>query len=393
MKMSFRTVALSNLRRNPVRSILTGLSLAVSAATLCVVLSLDRGYSAAVTDELVNKTGVHLYITKEGCPIEAASVIAQGGLSPLYVSESIVEKLQSLPQLDAVFPFKLFAITTEDGSRTDIFMGITEAARSVKPDWQYDNGGWFTSDTAVILGAELARIENLAVGERMYSEHFRREFVVSGILKRSYSQDDGTIFLPLKTAQSLVGREGKLSAVAVKLKDISSLDASRNLLRASVPDDYFVIGSRELSEGILQFFSSTRAIMFVMVSVAFLISIFGIVNTMLMAVLERRKEIAYLKCVGAGARDLLKLISLETLVISISGSALGIVVGALLSPAVGEFMRKLLVAYIPSGSIARPDAGIVLFSFLSCSIIGLICSLYPAVRAARIVPMEVLRNE
>ena len=77
--MSFIKVAISNLKRSPIRSVLTGLSLAVSAATLSVVLSLDRGYSSAVTEELVNKTGVHLYITKEGCPIEASSVIAQGG--------------------------------------------------------------------------------------------------------------------------------------------------------------------------------------------------------------------------------------------------------------------------------------------------------------------------
>ncbi|MEZ4550369.1 MAG: ABC transporter permease [Desulfobacterales bacterium] len=212
--MSFFKVAISNLRRNPVRSLLTGLSLAVSAATLCVVLSLDKGYSNAVTNDLVNKTGVHMYITKEGCPIEAASVIAQGGLSPLYVDESIVARLEKMPELDAVMPFKLFALTTDDGTRTDIFMGITDAVEKIKPDWRYTAGGWFTSPDSVILGAEMARIENLGIGDRMYVEHFDAEFVVSGILARNYGQDDGTFFMPLKTAQSLVNREGKLSAVA-----------------------------------------------------------------------------------------------------------------------------------------------------------------------------------
>jgi ABC-type lipoprotein release transport system permease subunit len=132
-------------------------------------------------------------------------------------------------------------------------MGVTDAVRSVKPDWAFASGGWFTSDTSVILGAEMARIENLAVGDKMYTEHFNREFVVSGILKRNYSQDDGTFFLPLVTAQKMVGREGKLSAVAIKLKDISMLDEVRNQLRASIPADYYVIGSKELSEGILAF--------------------------------------------------------------------------------------------------------------------------------------------
>ena len=391
--MTFIKVAISNLRRNPIRTLLTGLSLAVSAATLNVVLSLDKGYSSAVTDDLVHKTGVHLYITKEGCPIEAASVIAQGGLSPLYVDESIVARLEAMPELAAVLPFKLFAVTTDDGSRTDIFMGVTAAVETVKPEWRYAAGGWFTSPDSVILGAEMARIENLGVGDRIYVEHFDAEFVVSGILERNYSQDDGTFFIPLATAQTLVGRQGKLSAVALKLADISTMDAVRNRLRAAMPADYFVIGSRELSDGILQFFSSTRAIMFVMVAVAFLISVFGIINTMLMAVLERRREIAYLKCVGAGKYDLIRLISLETTAIAVAGSAAGALAGMLLSPLSGNLLRRFLVAYIPSGAIARPDPVLALAAFGVCTLIGIICSLYPAVRAAGIVPMEVLRNE
>ena len=391
--MSFTKVAISNLRRNPVRSLLTGLSLAVSAATLSVVLSLDKGYTDAVTNDLVNKTGVHMYITKEGCPIEAASVIAQGGLSPLYVDESIVARLKKIPELDAVMPFKLFAVTTDDGTRTDIFMGITDAVEKIKPDWRYTAGGWFTAPDSVILGAEMARIENLDIGDRMYVEHFDAEFVISGILARNYGQDDGTFFMPLATAQALVNREGKLSAVALKLSDISAMDMVRNRIRASMPADYFVIGSRELSDGILQFFSSTRAIMFVMVGVAFLISVFGIVNTMLMAVLERRREIAYLKCVGAGKYDLIRLISLETSAIAVAGSAVGALIGMILSPVSGHLLRQYLVAYIPSGAIARPDPLVALGAFAVCTLIGMACSLYPALRAAKIVPMEVLRNE
>ncbi|MBD3322393.1 MAG: FtsX-like permease family protein [Chitinivibrionales bacterium] len=391
--MTFTKVALSNLRRNPVRSVLTGLSLAVAAATLTIVLSLDRGYSSAVTDDLVKKTGVHMYITKEGCPIEAASVIAQGGLSPLFVEESVVDRVSEMPQLAAIMPFKLFALTTDDGTRTDIFMGVTEAVKEIKPDFRFTKGGWFTHDSSVILGAEMARVENLDIGHMMYSEHFRKEFEVSGILERNYSQNDGTFFIPLQTAQKLVNREGKLSAVALKLKDVGSMDASRNQIRAMMPADYYVIGSKELSDGILQFFSSTKVMMYVMVTVAFIISVFGIVNTMLMAVLERRKEIAYLKCVGAGKGDLLRLISLETLAIAFIGSALGTVLGISLSPAFGNVMRRFMAAYMPSGSIAQPDAGIATLAFAVCTLVGFGCSLYPALRAARIVPMEVLRNE
>jgi putative ABC transport system permease protein len=265
--------------------------------------------------------------------------------------------------------------------------------QAIKPDFRYTAGGWFTSDSSVILGAEMARVENLGVGDLMYSEHFQKEFVVAGILDRNYSQDDGTFFIPLRTAQRLVNREGKLSAVALKLKDVNTMDASRTRLRAMMPADYYVLGSKELSDGILQFFGSTRVMMFVMVAVAFVISVFGIVNTMLMAVLERRKEIAYLKCVGAGTGDLLRLISMETLAIAVLGSAAGTIGGVLLAPAFGNVMRGFMAAYLPTGSIAKPDAAIAFLAFGLCTIVGFGCSLYPALRAARIVPMEVLRNE
>ncbi len=391
--MNFMTVAWSNLRRNPVRSILTGLSLVVSAATLTVVIGLDKGYSSAVNSELVESTGVHMYITKEGCPIEAASVIAQGGLSPLFVEEELVERVQTHPNVDAVLPFKLFTVTVEDGSRTDIFMGVTPEIQRVRPDWQFASGGWFESEYSVILGAEIAQIEGLEIGDVTYSEEFDREFNVSGILERNYGQDDATIFLPLATAQRLVQREGRLSAIALKLTDISLMDQSRNELRAMIPADSNVLGSRELGDGILQFYSSTRVIMFIMVVIAFVISVFGIVNTMLMAVLERRREIAYLKCVGAGKTDILKLITFETFAICVAGSLLGAFIGLAVSPYFGNFMRSLLVAYVPSGSIAQPSLSIALLAFLSCTLIGVVCSLYPAFRASKIVPMEVLRNE
>ncbi len=391
--MKLVTLAVNNLRRTPLRATLTAGSVFIAAATLSVVLSVDRGYSRAVHSELVEKTGVHLYITKENCPIEAASVVAQGGLSPLFVEEALVAVAAATEGVAAALPFKLFAETTEDGTRTDIFMGITEAIRQVRPDWVLAQGGWFEDEHSVILGWQLALTERAGVGDRIYSEKFDREFKVTGILRQSYSQDDGLIFLPLATAQQLVRREGKLSAIAIKLKDVGQLHEVSARLRGRIPAEYSVIGAKELSEGILGFFAATRMIMFVMVGVAFGISIFGIINTMLMAVMERRREIAYLKCVGARRADILKLITLETLAICLLGALAGMVAGLALTPLAGSLLRGALVGYVPAGNIAAPSFGIALWALLSAVSTGVLCALYPAWKAASIVPMEVLRNE
>ncbi len=391
--MNIFSLAFNNIRRTPLRAILTALSVLLAAATLTVVLSVDRGYTKAVKQDLVDKTGVHLYITKEGCPIEAASIIAQGGLSPLYVEEHIADVAKKLDGIAHVLPFQLFTATTDDGTRTDIFMGITDAVMSVRPDWKITKGGWFTNDSSIILGAQLASTENVTIGEELYSEQFDRVFTVAGILEQSYSQDDGTFFIPLKTAQAMVQREGKLSAIAVKLDDISRMPEITTKLRGNLPEEYFVVSAKELSEGILGFFAATKMIMFVMVCVAFGVSIFGIINTMLMAVMERKREIAYLKCVGARKRDVLQLITTETLLISFTGGLSGVLFGLGLTPLADFMLRGLLIAYVPSESIAAPTIGIILFSLVLSVITGVLCALYPAYKASVIVPMEVLRNE
>ncbi|MDG5816063.1 ABC transporter permease [Chitinispirillales bacterium ANBcel5] len=391
--MNFFSLAINNIKRSPVRAILTAMSVLVSAATLIIVLSLDKGYSSAVSNDLRENTGIHLFVTREGCPIEAASVIAQGGLSPVYVDETLVDKIRQVPNVEDVLPFKLFAITTDDGMRTDIFMGVTESILEIRPDWKIARGGWFEEENSVILGAEVALIEQLGIGDRMYSEHFDKEFVVSGILESNLTQDDGAFFLPLQSSLELVNRKGRLSAIAIKLNDISYMDQTRSELQAMVPEEYYIVGSKELSDGILQFFGSTRVIMFVMVLVAFIIAVFGIINTMLMSVLERKKEIAYLKCVGAGRSDLIKMITIETLTICIIGSAAGTIAGTLLSPVFGNFMRQFITIFVPAGSIVQTDVRMALMAFVTCSFVGMVCAIYPALKAARIVPMEVLRNE
>lgn len=391
--MSFLQFAISNLKRSKSRTILTILSITVATITLCIVLSLDNGYKSAVSEELVKKTGVHIYITKEGCPMEAASVIAQGGISPLYVPQDIVEKLKNIQNIEVVMPFNIFALTTADGLRTDIFMGITETIKNLRPEWELEKGSWFKDDNSIILGAELARLERREVGDKIYFEQLDREFVVSGILKRNYTPDDGMFFLRLDTAQKLIDREGKLSAIAIKLKDISYLQQTRNEIRGNLPQDYYVITSKELSDGVLKFFGSTKAIMIIMVIVACLISVFSITNTMVMTVIERKKELAYLKCIGAGFVDITKLIFLETIIICVVGSILGMFSGAVSSPFFESFIRKFLVSYVPSSNIVRPQLWIVLLSFLVTTVISILSALYPAIKAAKIVPMEVLRNE
>jgi putative ABC transport system permease protein len=362
-------------------------------ATIFLVFSLDRGYHAAVNEELVKNTGIHIFVTREGCPIEAASIIAQGGISPLYIPQEIVEKVKDVKYVKEVMPFKIYAITTPDGLRTDIFFGVTEEIQRIRPEWNLKKGSWFKDETSVILGAEIARIEKSEVGDKVYFEHFDKVFEVTGILEFTYTQDDGFFFLPLVTAQRLINREGKLSGIALHLEDLNYLDDVKATIEGMLPEEYFVITAKALSEGVLRFFGSTRAVMFLMVFIALIVCTLTTINTMLMAIVERRKEFAYLKCVGAGFIDLTYLIFLETLIISLVGVFLGLTGSLLLGPGFEYFMRQFLAGYIPHAKIVRPGVDIAILASIIVFLVGMFAALYPTAKAARIAPMEALRNE
>lgn len=393
--MKFYQFAYKNLLRSRTRTILTTLSIAVTTLILFVVFSLDKGFKGAVKDELVDGMGAHLFLTRGGCPMDAASIIAQGGVSPIFMPEASVAKLKGIPGIKEIMPFDIYAITAPDGSRTDIFCGITDAVERMKTKWKYKEGGWFKDENSVILGASIAAVEKRNVGEKIYIEHFDKELIVSGILEYSYNQDDGFFFLPLKTAQKLINREGKLAAVSITVTDINKLYEIKSAIRAKYPDDYMVLTPEAIGNDVMNFFNNTKAIMYAVLFFTLIISTVGIANTMIMMVHERRKELAYLKCVGAGFKDIYKLILQETFIICSIGITLGLTGGILSANLFEKIAKKyVLTSFISkTAHIIRPSVDIALLSVLIVVVTGLIAVSYPSIKTNNIMPMEAIRNE
>lgn len=393
--MQFYQFAYKNLIRSKTRTALTVLSVALTSFILFMVLSLDRGFESSVKENLVDGIGSHLFIARGGCPMDAASIIAQGGISPMYIPESVYEKTKDVAGIRHTMPFKIFSITTSDGTRTDIFCGLTKEVERIKAKWKYAAGGWFKDDNSVILGADIAAIEKRKVGDKIYVEHFGREFEVAGILEYAFNQDDGMFFLPLKTAQRLINREGKLSAIAVSVKDLDDLNAVRAGIKARLPDDYLVLTPEAIGNDVVKFYNSTRIIMFAILFFTLFVSAAGIAGTIVAMIHERRKEFAYLKCVGAGFLDTYKLILQETLMICFAGVSGGLLLALLLSNLFQEYVRgALLSSYLSkTAEIIRPGLDLAAFTALTILAMGLLAATYPAIKLSRIMPMEAIRND
>lgn len=386
--MTLLNLAVKNLQRHKIRTLLTIVGVAVASATLFAILSFDVGYRKSLHEEVVS-TGIHLFVSTEGCPLEAASLIIHGGEIPKFLQMERLKEVKSVEGVKEAAGFLIFSLPTPDGSKIDLFYGITDDVPKLKPNWKV-RGSWFKDEHSIILGSEVARIEKRNVGDKIYIETLDAEFEVVGILERTYGQDDGFYYLPMEAAQKHFRKEGKLTAVGVQLFDVSQLQSVKNKLETL--QDVYVVPAEDISKRILELIGGTKALMYSVLLIALVVSGLGLLNTILMATFERQKEFGYIRCVGAQPLDVIKLVISETLMICVAGILLGVTAGWIFSTGIEQWIRQFL-PYVPAGKLLRPDAGVLLVTAVVTFVIGGIAGLYPSYRASKISPMEAIRNE
>src|ERR1035438_4444174 len=144
---------------------------------------------------------------------------------------------------------------------------------------------------------------------------------VVGILERTGTQDDGTIFVPLKTLQKISGLD-KITTIGIKVKkdaDITKLETALYQL-----PDMQVVSFSQVKQTILKLIATARVMVLSIAVIALLIAMVGVVNTILMSVLERKHEIGILKTMGAMPGDIFRLVWTETLILCACGGLAGL---------------------------------------------------------------------
>jgi putative ABC transport system permease protein len=137
---------------------------------------------------------------------------------------------------------------------------------------------------------------------------------------------------------------------------------------------------------------SAQALLFSVIIIALFISAVGIMNTLIMSVNERTREFGMMKAVGASGGDVSRLIIVETLIITMIGCGAGLIVALLGSKLVESFVRGV-IPYSPAGELISIDPSLVFICIGFALAIGLLCSIYPAVKCARLTPMEAMRSD
>lgn len=376
-------LALRNLWRRPLRSVLALSGLSFAVAVLACLLAFGQGYQRELNGEL-NRTGVQMMLVPLGCPYDAAARVLKGKTLDNSLPQSVLWEARRDPAVAVAAPMLLAALPRPEEGRTDMWAGIDQSALQLKPWWKEKAGAsWFRGPDSVILGDEAAQVEARVPGDKFFSPETGQTLRVAGVLQRSGTSDDSLFFVPLATAQKMFNQPKRLTAVALRLKDVKDYEAA--LTRLQKLRGVQVVTLSEMMGTFLNLVGTVRTLLFSVALVAVTISVLGVLNTLLAAVIERTQELCLMRAFGASQAQVFGLITLESLAMVGIGSVSGLILAQLAGGFLEEGIKQFL-PFAPNNSIFSLTPDIALRCLALNALIGLCAGFYPAWQAAHLEP-------
>jgi len=260
----------------------------------------------------------------------------------------------------------------------------------------------------IILGVELANNLGLRQGEwvTVISPSGRltpmgqvpksKLFQVTGIIQSGMYEYDNTLaYISLTAAQQFLGLGDAVSGVEVKLDDIYRARQIAESLRSRLSLPYWVRDWMQMNRNLFSALKLEKVVMFIILTLIILVAAFNIVSSLIMLVMEKTRDIAILKAMGATTASIRKIFVMEGFLIGTSGTLLGLLGGFILCSLLKKYQFIELprdVYYISTLPVKMEalDVGMIA---LAAILISLLATLYPSRQAAKLDPAEALRYE
>ncbi|MEO8428871.1 MAG: ABC transporter permease, partial [Verrucomicrobiota bacterium] len=358
MKITWLTLSLREWHRRPLRTVVTATGVAIAVAALFSLLAFQDGYRAGIQSEL-GRLGAHILVVPKGCPYDAASIALHGASWPCYLKADYMNEVRAAAGVATAAPVLMSAFYGADGTQA-VYLGADQNILKLKPGWRID-GHFPESEGEALAGAEVARRNNWLIGQSITLPEINgRRVTISGVLAKTQGADDGFLYLRLTDAQRLFRHERELTHILVKLADPNQLDYTVTQLRGcNAGMEMNVVPLAHLFRTIQSLVNSTRLWLGCVALVALLVAGAGVSNAILMAVVERTREIGIMRATGAARGDIFRLIWLETIQVCLAGGITGIIVAFAASRGVESWLRTRL-PFAPADPLIRWEWWIVI---------------------------------
>ncbi len=380
-------MVIRNIWQRRLRSLLTILGIAVAVQVNLTVNGVISGYEADIKGQMSALAG-RVFVqrpTRDGSGMEefpsAASSITHDLADALLNLEGIDASASSAilyiplasPPMTGLPP-AVSAVGIEPGHET-AFLGDLVIA---------DGLGELQEAHSVILGQDAAAHYGPAADQSVKPggsiELLGQRFTVAGILESAPGLFDGMVMMDLDTAQVLFERPGSVSAVILSVADAEIVDTVRTAAEAM--DPRLQTGSQEeITEAALEMMSITADYTGMINSVVVVVVFLFVTIVMIVAVMERRRDIGVLRAIGAPRRTIFGIVVSESLVLSVSGVLLAWPIWGLIGAIfVGDFISPgdvIISAWLDMGMLAI--------------VVGVGASLIPAWRAVQVDPLEAMQ--
>ena len=375
-------LAFSNLFRRKTRTFLALLGVAIGVAAIIVLVSIVDGFYLEFSDVVSQFQGIQ--ILDKDAPDVVFSVM----------DESFGKKLESVSNVNIAIPEIWFVPFSVDGKSNEAtsFSSISVYGLDVQRSSAANNSGWIFSlergstltgndPGFVLIGKKIADDYGKFVGSTI--ELNDKKFRVKGIFSGSSELIESVVAMNLSDARDLSGiGTGKVSSFTLDLLDPGKTEQTVDLVEFRFPDEVQAFSSATYAEQFDSVLGNFRLLVFFVAGISSLVAGIGIVNTILMSIIERRKEIGTLKAVGWTRYEIIKLIVFESLLIGVLGGVFGLALGYLVD-------YLLLGALGLNFAITLP---LILQAFFFALLLSLFAGAYPALRASSLDPVEALRG-
>ncbi len=404
---------LKSKRRQAVISLITLISsggVAVGVMALIVVLSVMSGFEKDLRDKILG-TNAHVVLLRFG----------EGGMTEV---ESLLPRIDRLPHVIGAAPFTLHQVmlTSRHGVMGAVLRGIdpkqerqvTDLARNMKEGTLDD---LHRVGEGIILGKSLAASLGVGVGEPVNVVSpvgggvtplgmvpRVKQFTLVGVFEAGmYEYDAGLAYVPIEAAQAFFRMDQSVTGVEIKLDDIYLAPQVAGELQEEVGFPFYTRTWMEMNKNLFSALKLEKTVMFVILVMIVLVAAFGIVSTLTMVVMEKTKEIAILKSMGATAAGIMRIFMVEGIVIGTVGTFLGLIGGLVVTTnldRIVSFIERLFGINAFPGDVYfldrlphqvnAPDVVAVMIVSL---VISFLATLYPSWQASRLDPVEALRYE